>query len=172
MSRLRRLLALPRGRRALLLASARALVQAAWRVRRWPFSRLAATLGSPESPTAPGAGMPARPSTMGVDGLEGDAWAADVQWAIAAWARVWPWPPTCLMQAVAARDLLVGKGLPCDLYFGVRGRAADAASAAAEIGAHAWLRYGALTVTGEAEAARFQPIAVYRHVPAGRPQQP
>lgn len=70
------------------------------------------------------------------------------------------------MQAVAARQMLVVRGVPCQLYFGVRSQVAGLDPSAQNIGAHAWLRCGAFTVTGEAEAAAFQPIAVYRFEPA------
>lgn len=161
MNRLRRLLALPRSRQALLFKCASALLLAAWQVRKWPFSRLAASLGTPTPPPA----VPRQPALVPADPRTGEARAADVRWAVGAWARVWPWQPTCLMQAVAARRLLVERGVPCDLFFGVRGQRPGEATSAPEIGAHAWLRCGDMIVTGEAEAARFQPIAVYRYSP-------
>ena len=65
-----------------------------------------------------------------------------------------------------ARQLLVAHDVACDLVFGVRGQAPSPSSP--DIGAHAWLLCGGLTVTGEAEAARFQPIAVYRFSPGDR----
>jgi len=169
-NRLARFLALPRHRQALLLSSGWALLQAAWRVRRWPFSRLAAGLGSVTSPAAPqattNAPLHGAPTPAAAGTTDGQAQAEAVRWAVAAWSRAWPWPPTCLMQAVAARELLVERGLPCELYFGVRTGVAGQPASAPEIGAHAWLCCGSLTVTGAAEAARFQPIAVYSFSPA------
>ncbi len=157
MSRLGRLLALPRHRQALLLACAWALLQAAWRVRRWPFARLAATLGKPAAP----ADLQPPPASAATPR------ALDVRWAVAAWARAWPWRPSCLMQAVAARRLLASHGVACDIVFGVRAQPAEPAASTPEIGAHAWLICGSLIVTGETEAASFQPIAVYRFSPGG-----
>lgn len=63
--------------------------------------------------------------------------------------------------------VLAARGVPCDLYFGVQAAAAAAeAPRRPTIEAHAWLRCGEFVVTGEAEAAAFQPIAVYRFNPA------
>lgn len=145
-------------------------MSAAWKVRMWPFSRLAADLGCSTSPA-----VTTQQQTVhaGADRLPGNSLAVDVRWAVSAWSRAWPWPPTCLMQAVAARQLLVAHDVACDLVFGVRGQAPSSAPSSApstlpsspDIGAHAWLLCGGLTVTGEAEAARFQPIAVYRFSP-------
>ncbi len=168
MSRLRRLLSQPRHRRALLLACAWALLRAHWRVRRWPFSRLAATLGQaqPLAPTADQAAVP------GADPTAQAPVASDLRWAMAGLARAWPGKPTCLMLAVAARQVLVDRGVACELYFGVRGRSGDAQPSAPAIGAHAWLRCAGRVVTGEQEAACFEPIAVYRFSPTGAQPPP
>jgi hypothetical protein len=166
-SRLRRLLALPRARQALLLDGAWALLTATWCVRTWPFSRLASTLGTAASPTAA-----TPPSLAPADSTYFVARADEVRWAIGAWARAWPRPPTCLMQAVAARQLLVARGIPCELYFGVRSQSAGPESPDHNIGAHAWLRCADTIVTGDSEAAMFNPIAVYRFSPPAATPQP
>jgi hypothetical protein len=156
-SLLRRLWAMPRQRQVLLLNGALALLVATWKVRMWPFSRLAASLGTASAPhSLAGTAMLADPYPPN-DLIE----ALEVRWAIAAWSRVWPCPPTCLMQAVAARQVLVSRGLPCQIYFGVRSQQAGPSPTGQSIGAHAWLRCAGTVVTGSAEAANFQPIAMY-----------
>ena len=160
MSRLRRLLSQPRRRRALLLPCTRALLRAHWRVRMWPFARLAATLGQVQALAT------ARAPDTGAEAAPDAVVAADLRWAMAGLARAWPGPPTCLMLAVAARQVLVDRGIACDLYFGVRGSTGGTGSSQPAIGAHAWLRCAGLVVTGQQEAARFEPIAVYRFSPA------
>lgn len=160
MSRLRRFLSQPRQRRALVLPCAMALLCANWRVRVWPFARLARTLGVLQTPAA--AAVPA--AAAGAEDV-----AADLRWAMAALARVWPGTPTCLMLAIAAREVLVDRGLDCELYFGVRSRLGDGEPRPPSIDAHAWLRCAGLVVTGEREAARFEPIAVYCCGPATAP---
>lgn len=158
--RLGRLVDLPRGRRQLLWACGWALLRSWWQVRRWPFARLAAALGVPLSPAAASRNAPATADRRG------QLLAHDVRWAVAVWSRALPRQPSCLMLAVAARQVLAARGVPCDLYFGVQAVTAAAAVVRPHaIGAHAWLRCGKLTVTGEAEAAAFQPIAIYRFEP-------
>ena len=160
MSRLRRFLNQPRQRRSLLLPCAAALLRAHWRVRMWPFARLAPTLGVLQT-----SGVAAAAPAAAAD----EAVAADLRWVMATLERLWPRRPTCLMLAVAAREVLVERGLACELYFGVRGRAGDAKPRPPSIEAHAWLRCAGLVVTGEREAERFEPIAIYRCGPAIAP---
>jgi hypothetical protein len=65
-----------------------------------------------------------------------------LSWAIAAASRHVPWRSDCLIQAVAADHWMRRHHLCPDFYLGI---------AKAEEGvfaAHAWLRYGDLTVTG------------------------
>jgi hypothetical protein len=163
MSRLSRLLALPRGRRELLWACGWALLCAAWHVRMRPFGRVAAGLGAP-LPASAALNAQCAPADT-----PGQALARDVRWAVAVWSRALPRRPTCLMQALAARRVLAARGVTCDLYFGVQAAAASSdAPNRPTIAAHAWLRCGDFVVTGEAEAAAFQPIALYRFNPAPR----
>lgn len=126
----------------------------------WPFARVAAGLGTPQSAAAM---LRERAAPAGVPG---QALARDVGWAVGAWSRALPRRPTCLMQALAARRVMAARGVPCDLYFGVQAAAVASAATRGTIGAHAWLRCDDLVVTGEAEAAAFQAIAVYRFNPA------
>ncbi len=168
-SRLLRLVALPRARKALLLKCTLALLRATWQVRVWPFSRLAASLGAASSPTSSPISTPtsalASASPTLTQSTTDLAHAQAIRWAVSAWSKAWPRPPTCLIQAVAARQLLVACGASCQLYLGVRSQSGGQERAAQNIGAHAWLCCADIIVTGDAEAANFQPIAVYRFCP-------
>jgi hypothetical protein len=140
-----------------------ALFLASWRVRTWRFARLAAEWGEAVVPEQVGVDR-----FQGTASLQERAMAQQVRWAMAAWVRAWPFsPPTCLMQAVAARHLLTRRQLACELYFGVRGKSAGVSPRGHQIGAHAWLLCAGVPVAGEEESARFQPIAVYRWRPPG-----
>lgn len=163
-TRLLRLLSLPRQRQALLLSAAWALTVARWKVKRWPFAKLSAQLGTlvADASAAPlHTGIAAPPTEAQPLGF-----VDDLRWAVGVASRHLPWKPSCLMQAVAAQQLLRRQGQGCDLYFGVRpGAEAGAAAARESLSAHAWLRSGADWITGEREAHRFQVIAVYRSQP-------
>lgn len=153
---------MPRQRQVFLLKGALALLVATWKVRLWPFSRLAASLGTALAPhSLAGPSSPADPYPPN-DLMQ----ALEVRWAIAAWTKVWPLQPTCLIQAVAARHLCVAQNLPCQLFFGVRGQSPKVDQFAQPVGAHAWLRSVGTVLTGDSEAAHFQPIAVYCFTPA------
>ena len=157
-----RLWAMPRQRQVLLLKVGLALLVATWKVRLWPFSRLAASLGTasaPKSTAGPASHADPYPPNDLMQALE-------VRWAIAAWSKVWPLQPTCLIQAVAARQLCVAQKLPCQLFFGVRGQSPKLDPLAQHVGAHAWLRSVGTIVTGDSEAAHFKPIAVYCFTPS------
>lgn len=153
MPTLRRLLQLTPARLALLLNAGLELLRAHWQVRRWPFARLAARLG----PALPANAWAAEAHAETLQGSRRQQ-AADVAWAVGQWTRRWPRPPTCLMQALAARRLLENRGLPSQLVFGVR---AGSANGADGVGAHAWLCCGDMVLTGAGEAAQHQPIALY-----------
>jgi hypothetical protein len=165
---LQRLWLLPRQRKILLVVAAWTLACTAWRVRRWRFARLAATLGTAVPATAPcGVGRgPEFPASHGDQAL-----AREVQWAIAAWVKRLHPAPTCLMQAAAAQRMLARRGLSSILFFGVQSLASSAVMPAVKtpLGAHAWLCCAGLLVTGEREAASFRPIAAYERVGATGP---
>ena len=65
-----------------------------------------------------------------------------VSWAIALAARFVPWRSDCLIQVMAADRWLRRHGLCPDFHLGV------AKDVDGGLKAHAWLRYGGLTVTG------------------------
>jgi hypothetical protein len=75
-----------------------------------------------------------------------------VKWAIDAAHRRLPWNVRCLATAIAANRLLARRGIPSELWLGVRN------SMPAPIDAHAWLVAGGQVVTGEAEQTTFQPL--------------
>lgn len=70
------------------------------------------------------------------------ALAADVGWAVQAMARRTPWQSACLAQAISAKAMLRRRGVPSTLYLGL------ARDEEGTLTAHAWLRCGALVVTG------------------------
>lgn len=124
-----------------LLEAAIALTVASFRVRHRPFEELAPRLG--------------RQGRRAIVEL-GDAERVVVrttEQVIAGICRRLPAPPTCLVQAVAARSLLARRGIPATLYIGVAGSTAEG-----RMQAHAWLECGDRVVTGRAGFARFKPI--------------
>ncbi len=163
-SRLQRLWHLPGRRKQLLMEAGWALARTAWRVRRWRFARLAATLGQLSAAGACSVAPERQPAPSEL------VTAREVQWAIGAWTRRLRPAPTCLMQAAAAQGLLARRGLASTLYFGVQSLTATASGPGSQSarGAHAWLQCAGLIVTGEREAAAFRPIAAYRLAPEDR----
>lgn len=160
-----RLFTLPAPRRRLLVRAGLGLMAAAWQVRRWPFARIASGLGPAQAVAPSGADTEAEPLSAAQCRQ-----ALDAAWAIDQWTRRWPWPPTCLMQALAARRLLLQAGVPCRLYFGVRGGMSSGAAPVSGVGAHAWLCCGSLIVTGAGEASQHRAIALYRAAAQATPK--
>ncbi len=72
---------------------------------------------------------------------------------MAAAARLVPWRADCLVQAMAAQRWLGGERRATELVIGVH------KAAGGRLEAHAWLRCGAVTVTG-GDVARFTPLLV------------
>ena len=64
-----------------------------------------------------------------------------------------PWRPLCLPQAIAAKLMLRRAGIGSTLYMGVKTQTTD------NLRAHAWLRVGQITVTGEREKLEFVMVA-------------
>lgn len=121
------------------------LLLAAWRVKYQPWSRLAAHLGAQNQETALNL-TPAQETVV-----------REVRWAIQTISRRLPYPPTCLMQALAAKALLAQYHIPATLYIGV----APQQTAERPINAHAWLRCGPHLVTGQHEQQRYRPLVWY-----------
>ncbi len=126
-----------------------ALIQlslATYRVRYRPWVRLVATFGVQGRENVPTL-TPAQVRHV-----------YEIRWAIQAVSRRLPAPPTCLMQALAAKALLGRQQIPATLYLGV---APQATSAALPINAHAWLRCGPHWVTGYQSRQAYQVLVWY-----------
>jgi hypothetical protein len=76
-----------------------------------------------------------------------------VQWSVAAAARLLPWKPVCLPQAVTAQWMLRRRGIPSTLYFGT-----DPSN---QYAAHAWVRAGQIVVTGGDDPRRFTVVSTF-----------
>jgi hypothetical protein len=133
----------------LLFESAIALLRAYWKVRHQPFSELAPNLGTLSSETTF--------DLLSKQQLE----VKKIAWANHVFMRFLPIKPTCLMQAVAAHELLRRRKISCTMYFGV---APGKGSAGNDINAHAWLRAGPVIVTGKHESAKFKPLAWFASI--------
>ncbi|MGB0694963.1 MAG: lasso peptide biosynthesis B2 protein [Rhodospirillaceae bacterium] len=74
--------------------------------------------------------------------------------------------PNCMPQALTARAMLTGRGLPATLVLGVRKKPSEPTLAQdGELAAHAWVLSGELTVTGAEGSGRFQPLGVFPSAP-------
>jgi hypothetical protein len=73
-----------------------------------------------------------------------------VGWAVRSMSRYTPWESKCLVQSLAARDMLLAEGISSSIHIGV-----DKARSG-ELEAHAWLRCGPLILTGAEEHSRFR----------------
>ena len=80
---------------------------------------------------------------------------ASVAKAIRRTVRYSPWRVSCFAKAISAKQRLKKKGIPSTLYIGV------AKDGERKVVAHAWLRCGALIVTGKEEMHRFTPVIFY-----------
>ncbi len=136
-------------RRALAREAAVGLVRAWALVRFRPFASYAPRLGTATS------GDPEWT-------WEGDPRiVVEVRWAIRRWTRAAGCRPTCLMQAMAAQDLLARRGVASAVVLGVKpGRAG------ADPTAHAWLRVGPWVVIGGEERDGHLAVASYRRAAA------
>ena len=157
-SRWSRWRALPAQRRALLLQAGWALLSSACQLRWRPYRKVTASWGPAQAPVVGDTGSAAPSPTDARSRRD----LADIAWAVSAWTRRWPWPPTCLMQGMAAQRLLVRRGLACELILGVRLGPTEPDARSDSVGAHAWVRCCGIVVTGAAEAELHRPIAVYR----------
>jgi hypothetical protein len=78
--------------------------------------------------------------------------AGRVGWALAAAKRRIPWTVPCLALAVAANRLLARRGVPSELWLGVR------PAGTATIDAHAWLIAEGIVVTGSVGKPQYTPL--------------
>ena len=143
MRSLRKLLALTRHERRLLLRAALLLAVVRLALGRLPFTTLSRLVVG-RQPTGPAA-----PS---------DAWLAeDVIWAVTAISRRAPGWTTCLTQALTVQAMLARRGLASRLHVGVvRG-------AQGQLEGHAWVeRDGRILIGGSApEVRRFVPLVAF-----------
>ena len=84
--------------------------------------------------------------------------AGQIGWAVRGVAARTPWQSACLVQALAAARMLQRRRLAATLYLG----AARNPARRDELQAHAWLRCGALVLTGESESRHFPVLARFR----------
>jgi hypothetical protein len=70
-------------------------------------------------------------------------------------ARNLPWECKCLVQAMATKAMLRRRGLQSTLYLGV------AKAPQNDLSAHAWLRFGSLTLTGGAVRDDYTVVAFF-----------
>jgi hypothetical protein len=106
-----------------------------------PFKRLAPHLGEAmmETPT---------------EEPPADAWPDRIGRAVRTASRATPWKTPCLAEAIAAQRMLRRRQIPSTLYLGVT-------KDGVAIAAHAWLRCGAATVTGDYSRTRFTPVVSF-----------
>lgn len=76
-----------------------------------------------------------------------------VGWAVTGVAKVLPWKPVCLPQAVAAQWMLRRRGVPSTLYMGIDPRGG--------YDAHAWVSVGDHIVTGGPSTERFAVVSTF-----------
>jgi hypothetical protein len=127
---------------AVVLAEALALCTAAsLMLRVLRFSRVAPRLGRhmAESP-------PSQPGATG-------AAVRRITWAVATAARLLPWKPLCLPQAVTAQWMLRRRGIGSTLYLGT--------NPANRYDAHAWVRVGGVIVTGGDDPRQYTVVSTF-----------
>jgi hypothetical protein len=122
----------------LLLEAAFALTAARLALARFPFRKIAAYLG-----------------TMGAESAlvispRHNKNASQIGWAVQVLARRAPWARHCLAQALAALWMTRRRAIPGTIYLGV------ARDPEKPFTAHAWLRCGAIWVTGGSNRELFQ----------------
>jgi len=135
-SRVRTASALPPGERALALRAVAGLALVRLVLPLVGFTRIARAL---DGTTVRRHRRPGRPPS-----------AADVRRAMQRAARTVP-GTRCLAEAIVAMRLLRRAGLPAEMEIGV----ARGSDAARPLDAHAWVRSGDFTVTGDAEFERY-----------------
>jgi hypothetical protein len=140
---LHRFCGVSRTRKELLFEALIALAIARIAMALLPFRRVAAWMGTPGTET---------PATATAADTK---LAKEIGWAVAVLARRVPWDGRCLAQALAGTGMLRHRGLEGTVSFGVcRGEIA-------EIGAHAWLRFGSIMVTGGPGHERFNTFTTF-----------
>ncbi len=80
-----------------------------------------------------------------------------IAWAVRRMSVYTPRTSTCLVQALAAQNMLKRRGLGSTLYLGM----VPGGQSATGTEAHAWLRCGTSYLTGQEEMGDFHPVACY-----------
>lgn len=85
--------------------------------------------------------------------------AEEVGWAVRAASRYTPWRSSCLVQVLAAQQLLREQEIPGAFYIG----AASGEKGAGTVGleAHAWLKCGERFITGESGHQRYTVVSTF-----------
>ena len=99
---------------------------------------------------------PFDPPILSAEALEQ---AQRVGWAVRAASRFTPWQSTCLVQVLAAQQMLRERAIPGAFYIG----AAPGEKGAGPVGleAHAWLKCGEQFITGEAGHQRYTVVSTF-----------
>jgi hypothetical protein len=92
--------------------------------------------------------------------------ASRIGWLVSAAARSTPWQSLCLSQVLVTQRLLAYRGIPGQLYLGVR-RGCEQTGAPNGLSAHAWLQCGDQIVNGAAGHERFTVVSTFSW---GRPE--
>jgi len=133
--------------RLLVLEAACTLAVMAVSLRILPFRTVLKLTGSAEAGAS---------DTKAADRRTDNPVAAAVGLAVRAAAFRLPWKAQCLEQALTGRVLLLWRGVPTVLVFGV-------AKPADELVAHAWLLASDGAVCGGREASSFNTIAAFHN---------
>jgi Transglutaminase-like superfamily len=131
--------------RARVVEAAFALAAARLMLRILPFTATMKLVGSGE----------ARGADEAAPRRTADPVAAGVGVAVNRAAARLPWRFTCLTRSLAGRMMLMRRGVPSTIVFGV-------AKDVERIHAHAWLIAADGCVCGGREAPNFQPIAAFQ----------
>lgn len=132
------------GRQWLLLGEAALAMGLAWlQLRLLPFRMVAATWGAPQKSPPATRNLPLATQ------------AAAVGWSIRQVNARLPWQNTCLIQALAARQMLRRRQIANVLYFGVAANATNA------FVAHAWLAVDQHILTGQRGHNQFSVLSIF-----------
>lgn len=129
--------------KALLVETLALLALARTAVLFLPFRWLVSILGKR------GSGRPSRPNRARAQRIRRIGRMVDRA------SRHVPWTSKCLDQALAAKVLLARRGIQATVYFGVKN------DEHGELAAHAWLRSGAIYVTGGRQHAGYSVINIF-----------
>lgn len=143
MQRLRKLAALPRHDRRLLLEALVLTGVARLAILLFPFRWIAMWMGELGRETS-------RPPKKQLEET-----VDRVKWAVATVSRHVPWQAKCFVQVVTARSMLGRRGVEGTIYFGL------AKDARGDLCAHAWLRCGGRIVTGGRGCHGFAVVSTF-----------